>query len=159
MSHEYKYRKSLKLSDEERANFKRERKEKINQIRKTLSLYSEAERESLAERYGIVTVEGHQLSPYNQCFLIAQSNINFSIVGGFKQWRKSGRSVKKGEHGFLILVPAKPRESVPMGKEEHVQVVDDYILSDEDIRFYSATVFDISQTEPLENAKNKLKTE
>jgi len=69
-------------------------------------------------------------------------------------WKKAGRIVRKGEHGFLILVPSKQRESVPMGKDENE--IDNYIADDEGIkpaltkeRFYSATVFDISQTESI----------
>lgn len=153
------------FTEDQKKQYRSEKKNKIIALRKMLSQMPEDQRQAVAEKFGIVTVEGHQLTPYNQCFLISQSNINFSIVGGFQQWRKAGRTVKKGEHGFLILVPSKNRESsekspldVPMGKEED-QNIDNFILDDEDIRFYSATVFDISQTEPLENVVNKLKTE
>jgi hypothetical protein len=51
--------------------------------------------------------------------------------------------VKKGEHGFLILVPSK------LKNDENSEKVDDFIL-DEDVRFYSATVFDITQTEKIQ---------
>jgi len=84
------------------------------------------------------------LTPYNQCFLVAQCDgLNFTIVGGFQQWRKSGRMVKKGEHGFLILVPSI------LKNDENSEKVDDFIL-DEDVRFYSATLFDITQTEKIQ---------
>jgi hypothetical protein len=125
------------LSEEQKQQKRQEKKEKFIRIRKTLSEMSEEQRQAIADKFGIVTVEGHLLTPHNQCFLVAQSEIIFTIVGGFQQWKKSGRIVRKGEHGFLILVPSKTNEL------ENSEMVSD----DEDLRFFSATVFDISQTE------------
>lgn len=100
---------------------------------------TEEQRQAVADKYGIVTVEGHLLTPHNQCFLVAQSEINFSIVGGFQQWKKAGRIVRKGEHGFLIFVPSKAKE------ENNPEMISD----DENVHFFTATVFDISQTEVI----------
>jgi len=140
----------MKLNEQEKTKLKQEKKEKIIRIRKTLFEMSEEQRNQIAEKYGIVTVEGHLLTPHNQCFLVAQlalldasrsgSELNFTVVGGFRQWRKAGRSVRKGEHGFLIFVPSKQ-------KEETENQIDNFIADDEDVKFYTATVFDISQTE------------
>jgi len=132
----------MKFTDDEKKVYREAKKQKIIALRKMLSQMSDDQRQALAEKFGIVTVEGHSLTPYNQCFLVAQAPINFTIIGGFQQWRKSGRMVKKGEHGFLILVPSVPAK---------VQDVDNYILSndDDDIKFFAGTVFDITQTEPL----------
>ncbi|MBM3711877.1 MAG: hypothetical protein FJW56_00345 [Actinobacteria bacterium] len=132
----------MKFTDDEKKVYREAKKQKIIALRKMLSQMSDDQRQALAEKFGIVTVEGHPLTPYNQCFLVAQAPINFTIIGGFQQWRKSGRMVKKGEHGFLILVPSVPAK---------VQDVDNYILSndDDDIKFFAGTVFDITQTEPL----------
>lgn len=44
---------------------------------------TEEQRQAGVDKYGIVTVEGHLLTTYNQCFLVAQSEIEFSIIGGF----------------------------------------------------------------------------
>ena len=129
------------LSQDQKNQLRQEKKEKIIRIRKTLSEMSEEQRNQIAEKYGIVTVEGHLLTPHNQCFLVAQSETNFTVVGGFQQWRKAGRSVRKGEHGFLIFVPAK--------QKEEDSTIDNYIASDEEVKFYTATVFDISQTEVI----------
>ncbi|MBS3945995.1 MAG: hypothetical protein KGZ42_10880 [Melioribacter sp.] len=125
------------LSQEQKQQLKQEKKEKIIRIRKALSEMTEEQRQATADKFGIVTVEGHLLTPHNQCFLVAQSEINFTVVGGFQQWKKAGRIVRKGEHGFLILVPSKTNS------EENSEIVSD----EEDVRFFSATVFDISQTE------------
>lgn len=125
------------LSEEQKQQKRQEKKEKVIHIRKTLSEMSEEQRQAIAEKYGIVTVEGHLLTPHNQCFLVVQSEINLTVISGFQQWKKAGRVVRKGEHGFLILVPSKTNDT------ENAEMVSD----DEDVRFFSATIFDISQTE------------
>lgn len=127
------------LSEEQKQQKRQEKKEKIIRIRKTLSEMTEEQRQAIADKYGIVTVEGHLLTPHNQCFLVAQSEINFTVVGGFQQWKKAGRIVRKGEHGFLILVPSKTNQ------EQNSEMISD----EEDVHFFTATVFDISQTEAI----------
>ena len=131
------------LSEEQKQQKRHEKKEKIIRIRKALSGMSEEQRQASAAKFGIVTVEGHLLIPHNQCFLVAQSKINFTVVGGFQQWKKTGRVVRKGEHGFLILVPSKTNS------DDNSEMVSD----DEDVRFFTATVFDISQTEVIEKSE------
>ena len=146
----------MRLTDEQKQQYRQEKKEKIIRIRKTLSEMTEEQRQAIADKFGIVTVEGHLLTAHNQCFLVAQSELNFTVVGGYKQWQKAGRSVRKGEHGFYIFVPSKTkeesenaaRESVPLGEVSS---------DDETPFFFTAVVFDISQTElikeeVLENA-------
>jgi len=137
------------LSEEQKLQFRQDlprlasgkagKKEKIIRIRKTLSEMTEEQRQAIADKFSIVTVEGHLLTPHNQCFLVAQSEINFSIVGGFQQWKKAGRIVRKGEHGFLIFVPSKNKQ------EEKSEMISD----EEDVHFFTAMVFDISQTEVI----------
>lgn len=131
------------LSQEQKQQLRQEKKEKIIRIRKTLSEMTEEQRQTVADKFGIVTVEGHLLTPHNQCFLVAQSEINFSIVGGFQQWKKFGRIVRKGEHGFLIFVPSKTKQ------EENSEI----ISNDENVHFFTAIVFDISQTDVLEKSE------
>ncbi|MEW6702692.1 MAG: ArdC-like ssDNA-binding domain-containing protein [Bacteroidota bacterium] len=127
------------LSQEQKQQMKQDKKEKIIRIRKTLSEMSEEQRQAIADKFGIVTVEGHLLTVHNQCFLVAQSEINFTVVGGFQQWKRVGRIVRRGEHGFLILVPSKTNQ------EQNSEIISD----DEVVKFFSATVFDISQTEVM----------
>ncbi len=129
------------MKQSEKDIFRQQKKEKINSLRQKLSSMSEDERNSIAKNYGIVTVEGHPLTAHNQCFLVAQSEINFTIVGGFQQWKKAGRIVRKGEHGFYIFVPTKQKDDPP----DSTKIQND----DDDVRFYTAVVFDISQTELL----------
>jgi hypothetical protein len=127
------------LSEEKKQQKRQEKKEKILRIRKTLSEMTEEQRQAVTDKFGIVTAEGHLLTPHNQCFLVAQSEINFTIVGGFQQWKKAGRIVRKGEHGFLIFVPSKAKQ------EDNSEMISD----EEDVHFFTATVFDISQTEVI----------
>jgi hypothetical protein len=133
-------------STEEKLLKKLEKKKRIIKIRKSLSELSEEQRQAIADKFGIVTVEGHLLTPYNQCFLVAQSEINFTVVGGFQQWKKAGRIVRKGEHGFLIFVPSKTKQELvsPQGGD-----ISEMISDDEDVHFFTVTVFDISQTEVI----------
>jgi hypothetical protein len=133
----------MKFTNEQKLEYREAKKNKIIALRKILSQMSDDQRQALAEKFGIVTVEGHQLSIYNQCFLVTQTPINFTVVGGFRQWLKAGRTVKKGEHGFLILVPSKK-------ENEENSEIDNFILDDENVRFYTATVFDVSQTQIIE---------
>ncbi|RJQ57883.1 MAG: DUF1738 domain-containing protein [Stygiobacter sp.] len=129
------------LTQERKEQYRKEKKEKIIRIRKTLSEMTEKQRQAIADKFGIVTVEGHSLTAHNQCFLVTQSELNFSIVGGYKQWQKAGRSVRKGEHGFYIFVPSKTKEE----SENSAEVSAD----DETPFFFTAVVFDISQTEAI----------
>jgi len=131
------------LTEEQKQQKRQEKKEKIIRIRKTLSEMTEEQRQAIADKYGIITVEGHLLTPHNQCFLVAQSEINFTVVGGFQQWKKTGRIVRKGEHGFLIFVPSKAKQ------DENPEIV----LDNEDVHFFTATVFDISQTVVIERSE------
>lgn len=48
--------------------FRQEKKEKIIRIRKTLSEMTEEQRQAVADKFGIVTVEGHLLTPITNVF-------------------------------------------------------------------------------------------
>ena len=133
----------MKFTEEQKQQYRKEKKERVKQIRSTLSQMSADQRQAVADKFGIVTIEGHTLTPHNQCFLVAQSEINFTVVGGFQQWKKSGRIVRKGEHGFLIFVPSKAKQN------EGPEMVSD---DDDDVFFFTATVFDITQTGTIADA-------
>ena len=89
--------------------------------------------------------EGHELEaivklsnieePYSprNSLLIRLQNPGASICAGFLEWKKQGRSVRKGERGALILVPMVINKDT---KEQKTLFKSDY-------------VFDISQTEEV----------
>lgn len=90
--------------------------------------------------------EGHELErviklsnveePYSlrNSLLIKLQNPSATICAGFVEWKKQGRSVRKGETGAIVLVPL-----ILKNDEE-----------EEYLRFKSDYVFDISQTEEVE---------
>ena len=97
----------------------------------------------MAGKMGFVSVEGHQFSLANMMLLALQCPAG-SVFGGFRQWIKQGRAVRKGEHGAMIWVPigklASTTEAVPANEAEEA----------DEARFIIGTVFDIGQTEEVE---------
>jgi antirestriction protein ArdC len=82
----------------------------------------------------IRTIEGHALSPKNQILLIMQRP-GVSFVGGFRQWKKAGRQVRKGEKSLALWIPIA-------GEKESEE-------SDSRPLFRLASVFDITQTDSI----------
>jgi hypothetical protein len=91
----------------------------------------------LADTFGIRSAEeGRTFSASNQ-ILIAWQCPAASIVGGFEQWRKIGRAVRKGSKAIAIWIPigtGVDRDGNPAGSVT------------EETRFTLGSVFDISQT-------------
>ncbi|HMN47874.1 MAG TPA: ArdC-like ssDNA-binding domain-containing protein, partial [Ignavibacteriaceae bacterium] len=91
---------------------KEEKKERIKQLVKKLSEFSDEQRETIAQKFGIRNPEGHMLTGRNQSLLYLQAEGKpLSVVGGFQQWQKYNRVVKKGERGYLIAVPSAVKKS------------------------------------------------
>ena len=113
------------------------KKAKMKQLAEQFAKMSEAERVELSNQLGSLrTIEGRPLSFKNSALLYFQKK-GVSIVGGFQQWKKAGRIVRKGEKALAIFCPASR-------KAEEGQTPDDSSLF-----FFTGSVFDISQTEPL----------
>lgn len=115
-----------------------EKKDRISYLRTELGKLTPDKQQDIATKFGIVTIEGHVLSVFNQCFLYFQSGEMErppSVVGGFRQWLKAGRCVKLGQHGMIIWVPSSKKD-------------DNGLVTD--TNFFTATVFDISQTKEIE---------
>ncbi len=122
---------------------KEEKKTRIKELMNKLSQFSEEQRQALVDRLGILNPEGHMLTGRNQALLYFQASGNpLSVVGGFQQWKKYGRVVRKGERGYLIAVPANNKKN------------DENADSEDPTFFLWKAVFDISQTEEL-TAENK----
>ena len=105
-------------------------------VKKVAAMTSDERKKLVATTPGIMTVERHTLSPVNS-ILIMMQNPEATIVGGFNQWIKNGRTVRKGEHGFSIWIPLNKT-----GAETNVQP--------DELHFGSGTVFDITQTKELQ---------
>jgi hypothetical protein len=119
-----------------------ERRAKIKEACKQIAALPVEKRILLANRLGLRTAEGRELSPYNAC-LLAMQFPTVSIVGGFKQWRAINRCVRKGARALCIWIPLKGAEKTEDGADE----------SDEH-RFMLANVFDISQTRGIDEPES-----
>ena len=114
-----------------------DRKEKIKKIRQALVNLNKEQRQTLIARGYILTIEGRSLSSNNTMLVYLQANGNNpTVVGGYQQWKKAGKQVKKGEHGMTIFFPVGTKDDNG-----------DFVSNPE--RFYMGTVFDVSQTEPI----------
>lgn len=122
-----------------------DRKTKIQAIRQRLANLTATEREAIAQRGLVATVEGRTLSLHNTILVTIQANgYTPTVVGGFNQWKLAGRIVKRGEHGLMIWFP--------VGRKND----DDTIIEAD--TFYTGTVFDISQTELIGATKQEAPT-
>ena len=112
-----------------------EKRNRSRELVKRIARMSEAERAVLADGIPTFTVDGHILSVRNLCLIALQAGRRaVTQVGGFAQWKRHGRSVCRGEHGFSICFPRFRKGDDDTG---------DVCLSG----FGWATVFDIAQTE------------
>lgn len=117
-----------------------ERRAEIDAIVKAVSGMTPEQRHAMVFSHGAVFNIGNTpLSPFNSCLVIRQ-NPGATIVGGFKQWLKAGRVVKKGEKGIGIWVPTV-RKSKVEGEAPRTGFVIGY-------------VFDIEQTEELNSEQS-----
>jgi antirestriction protein ArdC len=132
---------------------KAEKKEKIQKLRTWLANLSDEQKAELIQKLGIVTVEGRPLSGRNQMILFAQ-NENVSVVAGYKQWQKAGKQVKKGETALIIFVP-----SVSKTKIEDSETKEGEAEEEENINFYPANVFDVSQVEDIQTEEEPAEAE
>src|SRR5262245_6340611 len=120
-----------------------ERRDRFRALVKEIAEMSEERRASLAARMPqLVNCEGHVLSGHN-ALLVASQFPGATIVGGFRQWLRHGRVVRKGQRGITIFFPRKKQQANGEGPApgETVEQVE--------LRFSTGTVFDISQTEQL----------
>lgn len=130
-----------KLSPEQEAA-RVARKEKFKALWQQVAKMGDSEKAQFAAKFGFVTCEGHALSLCNQ-MLVALQSPGATVLGGFRQWIKQGRAVRKGEHGVMIWVPIGTRAN-------NAEAQDPQSDGDADRRFIVGTIFDISQTQEIE---------
>jgi len=120
-----------------------ERRRRMRDLCLSIRAMDDSERAQLAAQCPVITVEGRQLSTFNQCLLATQLP-SATIVGGFRQWRSHGRSVSKGQHGLGIWCPSGGKKADTSKNEPSAED-----LSSERPNFFMGTVFDVSQTVEL----------
>lgn len=123
---------------------KSEKQAKLKELRGKLANLSPEQRQALIDRGLIATVEGRTLSLHNTLLVYLQCNSQApSVVGGYKQWKAAERQVQKGQHGYVIWFPVGEKD----------KDTGDIISAE---RYLTGTVFDISQTEPIEAEPDSL---
>ena len=121
-----------------------ERRSRFRLLVTQIAAMTDDQRNELAARIpGVVTCDGHALSFHNTCLVASQCPMA-TMVGGFRQWLKHARVVRRGEHGLMIWVPKRKAVSDPNSTDEISPVCD---TDKPDMWFLMGTVFDISQTE------------
>lgn len=123
------------------------RRQQFRALWKKVAAMGDSERTQLAAKFGFRTVEGHELSLCNT-MLIAMQLPTASVLGGFRQWIKNGRGVRKGEHGAMIWVPigvAKDKDATIPQTDNSAEAMERH--------FIIGTIFDISQTEEITTAE------
>lgn len=108
------------------------------EIAKQLAAMDEAERDALAAKLmQPVTIEGHAVSLKNTMLLFTQRMAGATVIGGFKQWLKAGRIVRKGESALWIYAPCVRKVELDNGAEA------------KETRFRLVPVFDVAQTDEM----------
>lgn len=137
------------LTEEQKAK-RDERHTKFRQLAAKIANMPEADRVELSRRIQVTTIEGRSLSLANQMLLALQMPVA-TIVGGFRQWIKAGRCVRKGEHGAMIWCPTGNK--VTDASNHHLPTTEAATTDNPDLHFIIGTVFDVSQTDVLEATK------
>lgn len=123
------------------------RQERMKELARRVAALTPEQRAAFAARSPVVTIEGHALSIRNTASLCIQLGADVSVVGGYQQWRRAGRQVRKGEHGGLILIPRAPKGG--QGDDSGATGTPDGDAEPSRLYFIGGTVFDISQTDPI----------
>lgn len=139
-----------KLTEDQKAKAEA-RKARFRELCDKLADMPAEERQALVLKVGsVLNCEGRPLSFANTGLILMQCP-HASVVGGFFQWQKQGRSVKKGESGISLWIPtsgsnAKETDS-PTPAEAKEASGETGTKAKSKSRFIMGTVFDISQTE------------
>ena len=156
-------------SEEERAEYRKAKNERQKALADFIGKLTPEDRAKILKAVGaVITIEEHPLSEVNTilCFYqrggtideAGKKRIDLSVVGGFSQWKKAGRRVKKGEKGMAIWFPRTKKAGSNEGEAETALAIPSEILDENGetktrTLFSIGTVFDISQTEPIAAAE------
>ncbi|WP_434315998.1 ArdC-like ssDNA-binding domain-containing protein [Leifsonia sp. P73] len=83
----------------------------------------------------------------NNLLLILAQNPDATMVAGFRQWQTKGRQVRKGEKSIEIF-GYREKRGEPDGETDEARASDERVVR----YFPTLSVFDISQTDPIEGA-------
>jgi antirestriction protein ArdC len=134
------------LSHEERERRRAEQRERLEHATDAL-LTSEGWRAWLRTRAVL-----HTYSATNTILLAQQAaarGMALSHVAGFRAWLRLCRCVRRGERGLMIYVPLRRRRTEDDTAASPVDGAEEREQREEPLRFGTARVFDVSQTDPL----------
>ncbi len=123
-----------------------ERRVKFRTLVEQLAAMTDEERAAKIGHLGFIKLSSKEAySPSNMMLIAFQSTgrATPTILGGFAEWMKQGRAVKKGEHGYMVWVPIGARKQGAVVVTKPGEPIE----PETDIHFTTGTVFDISQTE------------
>lgn len=143
--------KTRKQPTEEQKAAAAAKREKFRQLCKMIGDMSEDARMLIVDKIGgVINTDGRKLSVFNSCLLASQLP-TVSQVGGFQQWRRIGRKVKKGERGLSLWIPCGgggKAEGGPADVANNGEPIGD-ATDKSGSRFMMGYVWDISQTEEI----------
>ncbi|MFO0803619.1 MAG: ArdC-like ssDNA-binding domain-containing protein [Gemmataceae bacterium] len=135
-----------KQPTEEQKQAAAERRERFRALAKQVADMPDEARAAIVDRCGaVVTCEGRALSFVNTLLVVTQRP-GASMVGGFAQWLKIGRAVRKGETGMGIWIPVMKGEKAEAAAEP---AAGEEGQDGPRARFIMGTVFDVSQTDAI----------
>lgn len=146
----------MRMTKEEKAA----RNEKLHRMAAMISELGEDGQEAIIAKFGaVLTAFGRPLSFFNTAFVLAQLGRPVAQVGGFKQWQRAGRQVRKGETaGAFIYVPisgkrkAEKAEKAEKGADKEPSETADQNgegAKRGPVRFRLVPVFAIDQTDAI----------
>ncbi len=123
-------------------------RERAQHLAGKLGAMSAEDRQRVADRLpSVFNPDGHALTITNTVFLYMQSErTDLTMVAGFRQWIKAGRSVDKGQKAAgYIRVP------IGAGKKRQEEAAKNGEMTDAKVFFKLVAVFDVSQTSPKDS--------
>lgn len=115
------------------------RRAKFRALAKRVADMTPEQQAELARGCVPLSIDGRSYSMKNTMLLALQLP-TCTILGGFRQWLKAGRCVRKGEHGATIWCKAGGRK---------LDAAADAAAEENETRFVMGTVFDVAQTDEL----------
>jgi hypothetical protein len=141
------------LTDQQKAA-RDERRAQFRAIVKQLADMPANEREEIFQKLGFVKLSTKErYSLINSLLIAAQMRgVTPTILGGYAEWHRQGRTVRKGERGFMIWIPTgvQKREIPAVDPKGQLTTM---LEESTTVHFIIGTVFDISQTDALQPQK------
>lgn len=123
-------------------------KDAARNLARKIAAMSDSERSEFAARCPVVlTIDGRPISGKNAMLAMLQCE-SVTVIGGFRQWLAAGRAVRQGSKALYIFVPSSRR--VDAGAEPATDGAEPGAA--ESVRFLMAPVFDVSQTDAVDEA-------